>query len=68
MFIKTEADSLINTDYIRVIFIDKSGKRANLMAEMDNSDHYVLATTDDPRLIDVSMDELLTELNKEMTQ
>lgn len=68
MFIKTERNALINSDYIRVIFIDNTVKPVALKAELDNGDHYVLTTCADPEVFKISMDEILAELDKEKSQ
>lgn len=65
MFIKTPNGALINSKYIRVIFIEDSCKRVTLNAELDNGDQYILATSNNPEDISSSMEDILAQVNKE---
>lgn len=66
MFIKTESGTLINSDYIRVIFTDDDNKRHVLKAEVDNGDHWTLAKFDrGSEHLGKSIDRLLEMLNEE---
>lgn len=67
MFIKTEGDALINSDYIRVIFIDRDCKPHALKAECDNGDHYVLGEINNPAAESMIMDDLFDGINKKQT-
>lgn len=69
MFIKTENGALINSDYIRVIFIDSVAKHHTLKAETDNGNHWALAEFDgDAEISGNIMDCLLESLDKEKSQ
>lgn len=66
MFIKTEAGALINSEYIRVIFVDDDNKKNVLKAEVDNGDHWFLADFDKgSEHLGKSIDHLLEMLNEE---
>lgn len=64
MFIKTEGDALLNSDYIRVIFIDRDCKPHALKAECDNGDHYVLGKFTNPDAEAPSLNSILDALDK----
>ena len=69
MFIKTESGTLINSDYIRVIFIDDDAKKHVLKAEVDNGNHWVLAKfASGSEHLGKSIDRLLEMLNEEKSQ
>ncbi len=64
-FIKTEAGSLVNVDYIRIVYVDREIHRPVLIAEMDNGDHYILAALNKTDKLDKSVDKLFEKLNAE---
>ena len=69
MFIKTEKGALINSDYIRVIFIDSVANHHALTAETDNGDHWILAEFDgDAEDSKTIMDRLFESLDEEKSQ